>query len=52
VRGLPTPFGTLDFAVRAVNESTLAVRIGGTLAVPPGGLTVAPPCPPLEAWLP
>ena len=45
VSGLPTRYGPLDFAIRASGTDTIRVRIGDSLALPAGGLTVAPPLP-------
>ncbi|MFH1679757.1 MAG: discoidin domain-containing protein, partial [Candidatus Eisenbacteria bacterium] len=41
-RGLPTPYGPIDLAMRAAGE-TIEVRIDGSLNVPPGGIVVRAP---------
>ena len=46
VRRLPTRFGPLDFSIRAQDGVLIHVAVGGGLALPVGGLTVAPPLPP------
>lgn len=46
VTGLPTRHGALDFRIKAVDATTIEVEVGGTLTMPPGGLTIAPPLPP------
>ena len=42
VRGLRTPYGTLDLAIRAEGDSA-RVAVGGKLAPPPGGVVVRSP---------
>jgi hypothetical protein len=42
VRGLRTPYGPLDLAVRAEGDS-VRVSLGGLTRVPPGGIVVRPP---------
>jgi hypothetical protein len=46
VTGLPTRFGLLDFAIQANGTEAIEVKVGGALALPPGGLSIAPPLPP------
>ncbi len=46
VRGLPTTFGTVNFHIRAIGTLHIWFEIGAHLAIPPGGLFVAPPLPP------
>ena len=46
VTGLPTRFGTLDFTIAASGEHSIHLEVGGTLTLPPGGLSIAPPLPP------
>ncbi|MEI8039247.1 MAG: discoidin domain-containing protein [Verrucomicrobiota bacterium] len=46
VTGLPTRFGTLDFAISASGEQAIHLEVGGTLTLPPGGLSISPPLPP------
>ena len=46
VQGLPTQFGKLDFHISASNSQSILVDVSGTLDIPPGGLTIAPPLPP------
>jgi hypothetical protein len=43
VSGLPTHFGTLDLRLQRDGANTLVVSVGGTLAVPPGGIVLRPP---------
>ncbi|MEO8616682.1 MAG: discoidin domain-containing protein [Luteolibacter sp.] len=45
VKNLPTRYGPLDFKIRADGTSTIHVEVGGSLTMPPGGLTIAPPLP-------
>ncbi|MDP3851308.1 MAG: discoidin domain-containing protein [Luteolibacter sp.] len=45
VRNLPTRHGGLDFMIKAGGNDTIRVEVGGTLAFPSGGLTIAPPLP-------
>jgi hypothetical protein len=42
VRGLGTPYGLLDFDVRATG-STLVAHLGGSLKIPPGGIAFRSP---------
>jgi hypothetical protein len=42
VTGMPTPSGSLDFAMKRAGTG-IEVRIGGKLQVPKGGIVVAPP---------
>jgi hypothetical protein len=46
VKGLPTRFGNLDFRIKARGTSAIEVKVGGSLTLPPGGLTIVPPLPP------
>lgn len=43
VKGLPTWYGKLDLALWRTAEGTIAVRLGGDLRLPPGGIRLAPP---------
>lgn len=43
VAGLPTWWGTLDYELRRTESGALHVRVAGKLALPPGGVIVAPP---------
>jgi hypothetical protein len=43
VRRLPTAHGPLDYGLRAEGADTLKLRIGGGLALPPGGIRIRPP---------
>lgn len=45
VRDLPTRYGPLDFMICADSEDTIRVRIGDSIRLPPGGLTLVPPLP-------
>jgi len=45
VNHLPTRFGTLDFKITAAGSHTIHVTVGGSIKMPPGGLTIAPPLP-------
>ncbi len=45
VKGLPTRYGTLDFKIKACGSGAIEVEVGGSLALPPGGLTIEPPMP-------
>ncbi len=45
VKDLPTRFGPLDFSIHATSETTIRVKIGASLSIPPGGLTIVPPLP-------
>jgi hypothetical protein len=45
VNNLPTRHGTLDFKIKATGNESIEVWIGGSLAMPPGGLSIAPPLP-------
>ena len=45
VKGLPTRFGTLDFSIHATGGDSIQVAVGGTLTLPPDGLSIAPPLP-------
>ena len=45
VSGLPTRHGTLDFRIKAHGVESIEVEIGGSLTLPPGGLSIAPPLP-------
>ncbi len=45
VRNLPTRFGKLDFMIRAEEDSTLIIQLGGKFHLPGGGLFVTPPLP-------
>ena len=46
VKHLPTRFGTLDFNISADDSHAIRVGIGGSIKLPPGGLSIAPPLPP------
>lgn len=46
VRGLPTRFGRLNFAIRSSSPNKIEVNVGGEIRLPPGGLSIAPPLPP------
>ena len=46
VKGLPTRFGRLDFRIKARATKAIEVAVGGSLVLPPGGLTIIPPLPP------
>ena len=46
VKGLPTRFGSLDFRIRTRGTTAIEVKVGGSLTLPPGGLTIVPPLPP------
>jgi hypothetical protein len=45
VEGLPTRYGALDFRIKAAGDNSIEVEVGGTLTLPPGGLSIAPPLP-------
>jgi len=45
VRGLPTRFGNLDFKIRAQGGNLLELEVGGSMTMPPGGVTAVPPLP-------
>ena len=45
VKNLPTRYGALDFKIRASGSEIIHVEIGGTLTMPPGGLSITPPLP-------
>jgi len=45
VNHLPTRYGTLDFKISATGTHTIHVAIGGSITMPPGGLSIAPPLP-------
>lgn len=45
VNDLPTRHGLLDFSIRAFDGDLIRIAIGGTITLPLGGLTVAPPLP-------
>jgi hypothetical protein len=45
VKSLPTRFGTLDFSIHAVGVDSIHVTVGGTLTLPPDGLSITPPLP-------
>ena len=45
VRGLRTPWGSLDYVLRAVDDRSLRITIGGSLRLPPGGIAVRWPLP-------
>ena len=45
VTNLPTRYGPLDFTIRADGEASIRVTIGGSITLPPGGLTLVPPLP-------
>jgi hypothetical protein len=44
VRNLPVRHGALDFEIKVSNK-LIEVRVGGSLAMPAGGLFIAPPLP-------
>lgn len=46
VKGLPTRFGLLDFRIKTRGTKAIEVAVGGSLTLPPGGLTIIPPLPP------
>ena len=46
VKRLPTRFGKLDFSIAASGTQSIVVEVGGSLSLPPGGLSIAPPFPP------
>jgi hypothetical protein len=43
VQGLPTHHGLLDYELRREGPGRVRVRVGGSLALPPGGIVLAPP---------
>jgi hypothetical protein len=45
VKGLRTRHGLLDFRIKAHGEESIEVIIGGSMRMPPGGLSIAPPLP-------
>ena len=45
VRGLPTRFGTLDFTLSSSGNQAIQLAVGGSMTLPPGGLSIAPPLP-------
>lgn len=45
VSNLPTRYGALDFSIRVNQKSSIRVKIGNSIALPPGDLTIAPPLP-------
>jgi hypothetical protein len=45
VRDLPTRYGPLDFQIRANGQDSIHVEIGGSIRLPPGGLSIIPPLP-------
>jgi hypothetical protein len=45
VRNLPTRHGALYFKIKAAGNESIHVEVGGTLTLPSGGLTIAPPLP-------
>lgn len=45
VSHLPTPYGTLDMSLRASEDNTITIEIGGNLTIPAGGLLLCPPMP-------
>ena len=45
VKHLPTRFGALDFEIAAEGSHSIRVTVGGSIKMPPGGLTIAPPLP-------
>jgi hypothetical protein len=52
VVGLPTWYGKLDLSLRRTAEGAIAVRLGGDLSLPPGGVRIAPALagPVREVW--
>lgn len=46
VSRLPTRFGPLDFHIAAESGDRIRVAVGGSIGMPTGGLTIAPPLPP------
>jgi hypothetical protein len=46
VKGLPTRYGALDFKIKATGKDSIEVDVRGSIKLPPGGLTIAPPLPP------
>ena len=45
VKNLPTRYGTLDFKICASGTDSIEVDVGGSITMPPGGLSIAPPLP-------
>ena len=45
VSNLPTRYGPLDFMIRADGENMVRASIGGSITLPPGGLSLEPPLP-------
>ena len=45
VSNLPTRFGPLDFRIHATSNDVIEIEIADTIALPAGGLTIAPPLP-------
>jgi hypothetical protein len=49
VNSLPTRFGSLDFHISSDGHE-MRVSVGGTLAIPAGGLSISPPLPEGKSW--
>jgi len=45
VKRLPTYYGVLSYALQSAGEGAYNVRLGGDLAMPPGGIVLMPPFP-------
>jgi hypothetical protein len=45
VKNLPTYYGNLTYTLRRETSDRLLLKLGGDLAVPPGGIVVMPPLP-------
>ena len=45
LKGLPTRYGSLDFRIKANGGESIELEVGGSISLPPGGLTIAPPLP-------
>ena len=43
VKALPTQYGPLDYELWREGPRRLRMRVGGHVAVPPGGIALAPP---------
>lgn len=46
VKGLPTRYGSLDFKIKANGNESIEIEVGGSIKLPPGGLTIDLPLPP------
>ena len=50
VKRLPTYYGVLSYSLTSAGDDALALKLGGDLNVPPGGIVLMPPLPrPLTA---